>query len=74
MTGDTVGAASVAYRKKRVKRIKRIIVGIVIALLVLPMILSVFLLVKVNSLEREIQKLSEERARTEEESNVVQAR
>lgn len=74
MTGDTVGAASAAYRKKRVKRIKRIIVGIVITLLVLPMILSVFLLVKVNSLEREIQKLSEERTRTEESSDVVQAR
>lgn len=73
MTGDTVGAASAAYRKKRVKRIKKIIVGVVITLLVLPMILSVFLLVKVNSLERDIQKLSEERARTEEESNVVQA-
>ena len=76
MTGDTVGAASAAYRKKRVKRIKRIIVGIVITLLVLPMILSVFLLIKVNSLENEIQKLSEERTRTrtEESSDVVQAR
>ncbi len=66
MTEDKVGAARAAYRKKRVRRIKRIIIGVIIALLVVPSILSVFLLLKVNSLEREIQILSKERVKTEE--------
>ena len=33
MTGNTVHAAEAAYRKKRVKRIKKIIVGTAIVLL-----------------------------------------
>ena len=76
MKGDTVEEASVAYRKKRVKRIKRLIVGIVITLLVLPLVLSVFLLIKVHSLEVQIQKLAEEHVKeqTEESFDVVQAR
>ncbi len=66
MTGDTVGAASAAYRKKRIRRIKKIIIGMIITLLVLPMIISIFLLIKIHSLEREIQKISEEKVRTEQ--------
>lgn len=76
MTGETIGAASAAYRKKRIKRIKKIIVGTVIALLVLPILISVFLLVKVYSLEKEVQKLSENKARIEKEqqADVVKAK
>lgn len=76
MKGNTVEADSAANRKKRVKRIKRIIVGIVIALLVLPTILSLFLLVKVYSLESEVKKLSAEHARikTEENTDIIQAK
>ena len=39
MTGNTVHAAEAAYRKKRVKRIKKIIVGTAIVLLLLPTIM-----------------------------------
>lgn len=76
MTGETIGAASAAYRKKRVKRIKKIIVGVVIALLVLPILISIFLLVKVYSLEKEIQKISDNKARLEreKETDVVKAK
>lgn len=76
MTGDTVGAASAAYRKKRIKRIKKIIVGTIIILLILPIIISVFLLVKVHSLEIEIQKISDDKARmkSQQEADIVQAK
>lgn len=76
MTGDTVGAASAAYRKRRIKRIKKIIIGACIVLLVLPIFLSVFLLIKVFSLEKEIQKISENKAKTEqaEASDIVKAK
>jgi len=39
VTGNTVRAAEAAYRKKRVKRIKKIIVGTAIVLLLLPTIM-----------------------------------
>ena len=58
MTGNTVRAAEAAYRKKRVKRIKRIIVGTAIVLLLLPTIMCLFLLVKVHSLEKQIETIS----------------
>ncbi len=58
MTGNTVHAAEAAYRKKRVKRIKKIIVGTVIVLLLLPMIMCLFLLVKVHSLEKQIETIT----------------
>lgn len=74
MTGDTIGAASAAYRKKRVKRIKKIIIGTIITLIVLPIILSIFLFIKVHSLEEEIQKISENKARIEKETDVVKAK
>lgn len=65
MTGDTVGAASAAYRKKRIKRIKRIIVGTCIFLLLFPTILSIILMFKVSSLERQIQVIAENRKQEE---------
>ena len=58
MTGNTVRAAEAAYRKKRVKRIKKIIVGAAIALLLLPTIMCLFLLVKVHSLEKQIETIT----------------
>ena len=58
MTGNTVHAAEAAYRKKRVKRIKKIIVGTAIVLLLLPTIMCLFLLVKVHSLEKPIETIT----------------
>ena len=58
MTGYTVHAAEAAYRKKRVKRIKKIIVGTAIVLLLLPTIMCLFLLVKVHSLEKQIETIT----------------
>lgn len=58
MTGNTVHAAEAAYRKKRVKRIKKIIVGTGIVLLLLPTIMCLFLLVKVHSLEKQIETIT----------------
>lgn len=58
MTGNTVRAAEAAYRKKRVKRIKKIIVGTAIVLLLLPTTMCLFLLVKVHSLEKQIETIS----------------
>ena len=58
MTGNTVHAAGAAYRKKRVKRIKKIIVGTAIVLLLLPTIMCLFLLVKVHSLEKQIETIT----------------
>ena len=57
MTGNTVHAAEAAYRKKRVKRIKKI-VGTAIVLLLLPTIMCLFLLVKVHSLEKQIETIT----------------
>lgn len=58
MTGNTVHAAEAAYRKKRVKRIKKIIVATAIVLLLLPTIMCLFLLVKVHSLEKQIETIT----------------
>ena len=58
MTVNTVHAAEAAYRKKRVKRIKKIIVGTAIVLLLLPTIMCLFLLVKVHSLEKQIETIT----------------
>jgi len=58
VTGNTVRAAEAAYRKKRVKRIKKIIVGTAIVLLLLPTIMCLFLLVKVHSLEKQIETIT----------------
>lgn len=69
MTGNTVHAAEAAYRKKRVKRIKKIIVGTAIVLLLLPTIMCLFLLVKVHSLEKQIETITKV-----SDSGVVKAR
>lgn len=71
MAENTERAANAAYRKKRVRRIKRIIVGVCVTLLLLPTILSIFLMIKVFSLENEIAKLSESKANSEQQEVVL---
>ena len=58
MTGNTVHAAEAAYRKKRVKRIKKIIVGTAIVLFVTAYDNVFVLLVKVHSLEKQIETIN----------------
>lgn len=68
MTGDTIGKVSAEYRKRRVRRIKKIIITIGVILIILPTVLSVFLLVKVFSLQNQLDKISENRKNTEQTS------
>ena len=68
MTGNTEEAASVDYRKRRVRRIKRIIVGTCIALLILPTILTIILMIKVFSLEKEVAELQAGRLELEQQT------
>ncbi|MBR1874480.1 MAG: polysaccharide deacetylase [Eubacterium sp.] len=60
MTGDTVEKVSADYRKKRVRRIKRFIVALLLILLILPTCLSVYLILRVNSLEKRLDQLEPE--------------
>lgn len=71
MAENTERELNAVNRKKRVKRIKRIIVGTCITLLLLPTILSIFLMIKVFSLENEIAKLSENKAKAEQQEVVL---
>ena len=76
MAADKTGTERAEYRKRRVKRIKRTIVTLCILLLVLPTILSIFLMAKVSSLQRQINDIVAGRAMDQEEdeqSGVVQA-
>ncbi|MCR4605449.1 MAG: polysaccharide deacetylase [Eubacterium sp.] len=57
MTGDTVGKISEEYRKKRVKRIKRIIIGLLLFMLILPTALCVFLFIKVENLQSRLDEI-----------------
>ena len=57
MTGDTVGKVSADYRKKRVRRIKRIIILLVLLLLIVPSVLCIWLLFRVNDLETQVDQL-----------------
>ena len=76
MTGDTVEKLSAQYRRRRVKRIKRIIVTGGIILILLPTVLSVFLLVKVFSMQKQLDKVLEVKAQTEQngKTDVAQAK
>lgn len=58
MTGDTVGKVSDDYRRKRVRRIKRIIIITCICLLLAPTVFCVFLLFKINSLEERLDRMT----------------
>lgn len=57
MTGDKTGKERMEYRKRRVKRIKKTIITLCIILLVLPTVLSIFLMGKVSSLQRQINDI-----------------
>ena len=61
MTGDTVGKISADYRKRRVRRIKRIIIFLCVFFVLLPTFLSVYLIFRVNSLEEQISTLQSEK-------------
>ncbi len=63
----------VEYRKKRVQRIKKIIIALCIILLILPTILTIFLMVKVYSLESQIEKIAGEK-RQQDSEIVVEAK
>lgn len=70
MTGDTIGKVRAEYRKKRVRRIKKIIITIGVILILLPTVLSVFLMVKVFSLQNQLNEISENKKNME----VIQAK
>ena len=63
-------------RQKRVKRIKKIIVLVCIVCLVLPMILSIFLLVRVNQMENKLNTLLSEEVSQEKTNSgdIVEAK
>lgn len=77
MAADKTGTERAEYRKRRVKRIKRAIVILCILFLVLPTILSIFLMAKVSSLQHQINDIVAGRATDQEDageqSDVVQA-
>lgn len=62
------------YRKKRVKYIKRGIVTIIIMAMIIPTILSAFLMYKVHVLENEIKRLSQTKTKKQTEENVINAK
>ena len=70
LAGDVTGKERAEFRKQRVKRIKRMIVITCIILLVLPTILSIFLMVKVSSLQRQINDIVESTVAGEEDRDL----
>lgn len=78
MAGDATGKEKAEYRKQRVKRIKRMIVISCIIILILPTILSIFLMIKVSSLQRQINDIVQSsvtgEADLDETSDVVHAK
>ena len=70
MTGDTVGKVSDEYRRKRVRRIKRIIITMVVILLLLPTCLSVYLIFRVSSLEKRLDVISDIQNKSVSETEV----
>ncbi len=77
MTGDKTEEQRTEYRRRRVKRIKRTIITLCIILLVLPTILSVFLMARVSSLQSQINDIiagtAEKTEETDTQPDVVQA-
>lgn len=62
------------YRRNRVKRIKKIIIALCIILLVLPTIISIFLLIKIHSLESRIEKISGETFQEETAEKIAETK
>lgn len=77
MAAVMTGKERAEYRKRRVKRIKRTIIILCIILLVLPTILSIFLMAKVSSLQSQIDDIiagtTTGQEAAEEQSGVAQA-
>lgn len=75
MAGSISEKEHAEYRKRRVKRIKKIIVTTCIVLLVLPTILSVFLMIKVLDMQRQLDELStQKQIQLIDSDNSVQAK
>ncbi len=66
----TINQKELEYRRKRVERIKKMIIGTIIALIVIPTICCVFLLLKIKNLEEQLEKLMEVQSKKIEESFV----
>lgn len=64
------------FRRKRVEKIKKIIITTCIVLLVLPTVLSIFLMIKVFGMQKQLDRMMTEKQETEisASSNVVQAK
>ena len=65
MADDKSRSRDSEFRKRRVQRIKKIIVTTVIILLVLPTILTIFLMVKVFHLQGQVDDIMTERAQSQ---------
>ncbi|MCH5266136.1 MAG: polysaccharide deacetylase [Lachnospiraceae bacterium] len=77
MTGDKYDEkARAQYRKKRIKRIKKVIITMGVILILLPTVLSIFLMIKMFSLEKQVEKLAagREQTRQTETTEVAQAK
>ncbi len=68
MAGDT--KEDLEYRKKRVKRIKKIIIAFCVILFILPIILSLVLLCRVRTMEQKIEAIMSENNLQEEEASI----
>ncbi len=53
----TINHKELEYRRRRVERIKKMIIGTIIALIIIPTICCIFLLFKVKRLEDQLEKL-----------------
>lgn len=66
MSGTGVNTSSSgslsAARRKRINRLKKMIIGAVIAVLLVPIILCIILLIRMNQLEEKLTRLEEARA------------
>lgn len=74
MANATRENANLEYRRRRVKRIKKIIVSLVVILLLLPTVISVFLCIKMFSMQQQIDMLVENRERQKQEEMVAYAK
>ncbi len=74
MADATRENANLEYRRRRVKRIKKIIVTLFVILLLLPTVLSVFLCIKMFSMQQQIDMLVENKERQRQEEMVAQAK
>ena len=64
--GTAINHEEQGYRRRRVKRIKRLIVGTVIVLILVPTICCIGLLLKVRQLEKQIKNFQFGRLNIEE--------